>query len=187
MSLGATPTATVNQLRMKVCLAGESGVGKTSLIRRFVHDDFSDRYISTMGAKVSSRSFEVPIGNPARTYRVDMTVWDIMGAKGFRELLKEAYFFQAQGILAVCDITHMETLQELLGWHETVRAVSGWVPMVVLANKSDLPDRRITEGDLDSFCGPRGWSHMRTSAKTGQGVEEAFRTIAKLYLGAVAH
>lgn len=171
---------------MKLCLAGESGVGKSSVIRRFVRNEFEDRYISTMGAKVASKSFDLSVGSPEKDFHVDMTIWDVMGAKGFRELLKEAYFFQAQGILAVCDLTRRETLEDLLSWHDTVRAVSGWVPMVVLANKADMPNPEITARDLEAFCGPKKWPYLTTSAKTGQNVEEAFFKVARMYLDVVA-
>ncbi len=186
MPLDALTSAYLQQLRMKVCLVGESGVGKSSLIHRFVVDDFSDRYIITMGAKVSSKSFNLALSTPPREFKIDMTIWDIMGAKGFRELLKEAYFFQAQGVLAVCDVTRRDTLEELLGWQEAVRGVSGWVPMVVLANKTDLPNAEVAQRDLEVFCSPKGWPFVLTSAKTGHNVEEAFRTIARLYLESIA-
>src|SRR5438552_18183643 len=90
----------MQRIKTKVCLVGEAAVGKTSLIRRFVQDDFDDRYITTLGAKVSKREivFDMP---DRKQIQMDITIWDIMGEKGFRELLKEAYFYGANGILAV--------------------------------------------------------------------------------------
>src|SRR2546428_898478 len=87
------------KMKVKVCLVGEGAVGKTCLIRRFIQDQFDDRYISTLGAKVSKKEIKVDGANGGMD--VDMTIWDIMGEKGFRELLKEAYFHGAQGVLAV--------------------------------------------------------------------------------------
>src|SRR3972149_6589742 len=95
--------ATPKHVKAKICLVGDVAVGKTSLIKRFVHDQFEDRYISTLGAKVSKK--EIVIQGNGAAVDVDMTIWDIMGEKGFRELLKEAYFHGAQGVLAVCDVT----------------------------------------------------------------------------------
>src|SRR5437667_3537955 len=100
------------RIKTKVCLVGEAAVGKTSLIRRFVQDEFDDRYITTLGAKVSKR--EKAFETPDRTkIHMDMTVWDIMGEKGFRELLKDAYFYGANGIVAVADLTRRRTLDNL--------------------------------------------------------------------------
>src|SRR5438876_4269275 len=100
------------RMKVKVCLVGEHAVGKTSLIKRYVLNEYDDRYIVTLGAKVSKK--EVTLnpkgGDPVQ---MDMTIWDIMGSKGFRELLREAYFHGAQGILAVADITRYDTLEDL--------------------------------------------------------------------------
>src|SRR5436309_15882399 len=97
-------------IKAKVCLVGETAVGKTSLVKRFVLDAFDDRYVATVGTKVTKKT--VPVvwrGAPAR---MDLMVWDIMGEKGFRELLKEAYFHGAQGMLAVCDMRRKDTRSE---------------------------------------------------------------------------
>src|SRR2546426_415374 len=90
------------RMKVKVCLVGEHAVGKTSLIKRYVLNEYDDRYIVTLGAKVSKKELALnPKGGDA--IQMDMTIWDIMGSKGFRELLREAYFHGAQGILAVAD------------------------------------------------------------------------------------
>src|SRR5437899_7734359 len=137
------------KMKVKVCLVGEGAVGKTCLIRRFIHDQVDHRYVSTLGAKVSKK--EVVGGNPKADgeISIDMTMWDIMGEKGFRELLKEAYFHGAQGILAVCDITRKDTLHELNDWIAAVNRVTGNIPVQFLANKADLKDQaKVTESDV---------------------------------------
>ena len=167
------------KMKVKICLVGEGAVGKTCLIRRFVHDQFEDRYISTLGAKVSKK--EIAIQGNGSAVDVDMTIWDIMGEKGFRELLKEAYFHGAQGVLAVCDVTRMETLTDLEGWIAAVVKVTGNVPIEVLANKVDLKDERVvSDGDVQALAESHGASYLATSAKTGENVEEAFAALAKL-------
>src|SRR5204863_4259166 len=116
----ATPAVTgLKHIKAKVCLVGDVAVGKTSLIRRFVQDEFDDRYIATVGTKVTKKTVEVEWrGAPAM---LDMMVWDIMGEKGFRALLKEAYFHGANGVLAVCDLTRKHTLDDLADWVVVVR------------------------------------------------------------------
>src|SRR5437867_13114254 len=94
------------KMKVKICLVGEGAVGKTCLIRRFIQDQFDDRYISTLGAKVSKK--EIKIDGPTGGADIDMTIWDIIGEKGFRELLKEAYFHGDRGGLAVCDATRRQ-------------------------------------------------------------------------------
>src|SRR5256712_2100301 len=118
-------TMDVRRMKMKVCLVGEAAVGKTSLIRRFVLDDFDDKYIQTLGTKVSKKELQVPRPKGNDPLKVDMTIWDIMGQKGFRELLKEAYFYAARGILAVCEVTRPPTFADLAHWIEGVSSVTG--------------------------------------------------------------
>ena len=170
------------KMKVKVCLVGEGAVGKTCLIRRFVHDQFEDRYISTLGAKVSKK--ELTIDGAGGDIDVDMTIWDIMGEKGFRELLKEAYFHGAQGVLAVCDVTRGETLTDLDDWIAAVVKVTGNIPIALLANKVDLKDERVvSDDDVKKMAEAHRAPHLPTSAKTGENVEAAFATLAKLIAG----
>ena len=166
-------------MKVKVCLVGEGAVGKTCLIRRFIHDQFDDRYISTLGAKVSKK--EIAFDGPNGPISLDMTIWDIMGEKGFRELLKEAYFHGAQGVLAVCDLTRKETLDDLEGWVSAVIKVTGNIPIAFLGNKADLADERVvSQEDLEDAAKGHDAPALFTSAKTGENVEAAFASLAKL-------
>ena len=169
----------VQRMKVKVCLVGEGAVGKTALIRRFIHDQFDDRYISTLGAKVSKKELVVKNPKGDGELAVDMTIWDIMGEKGFRELLKEAYFHGAQGILAVCDVTRKDTLGELHDWIAAVHKVTGQIPIQFLANKVDLERQRvITEEDIQKVAEVHKSPFLLTSAKTGQNVEAGFHRLA---------
>ena len=112
-----------------------------------------------------------------------MTIWDIMGSKGFRELLREAYFHGAQAILAVCDITRYDTLEDLGSWVESVFRTVGEVPVVVAVNKADLPDQAAFGEDqvkhvAEEFEAP----HFYVSAKTGANVDAVFQQLGGLIL-----
>ena len=164
-------------IKAKISLVGETAVGKTSLVKRFVLDTFDDRYVATVGTKVTKKT--VPVvwrGAPAR---MDLMVWDIMGEKGFRALLKEAYFEGCQGVLAVCDVTRKDTLYDLNNWIQLTKKQVGNVPMVFLGNKADLRDRaEVTPEELARLGGIHSSPFYMTSAKTGDGVEDAFRAVA---------
>src|SRR5436305_8795969 len=112
----------MQRIKTKVCLVGEAAVGKTSLIRRFVQDDFDDRYITTLGAKVSKREivFDMP---DRKQIQMDITIWDIMGEKGFRDLLKEAFLHEAKAVEPVADLTRHRTLNDLDDWLDGVEQV----------------------------------------------------------------
>ncbi len=170
--------AATEKMKVKVCLVGEGAVGKTCLIRRFIHDEFDDRYISTLGAKVSKKEIVVDHGSGVE---VDMTIWDIMGEKGFRELLKEAYFHGAQGILAVCDVTRKDTLYDLHDWVKAVNKVTGDIPIHFLANKVDLEEQvSFDEKDLEKAAKKYTAPYIYTSAKTGENVQVAFEKLADM-------
>src|SRR5438128_7589241 len=172
------------RIKTKVCLVGEAAVGKTSLIRRFVQDEFDDRYITTLGAKVSKR--EMAFETPDRTkIHMDMTVWDIMGEKGFRDLLKEAFFHGAKGVVAVCDLTRYSTLKELDDWVQSVFNVVGEIPVVYAVNKIDLKDEvMILYGVKEIQQAVRAFEapYFYASAKTGENVEVLFRRLGTMVL-----
>jgi len=167
----------------KVCLAGDPGVGKTSLVRRFVSNTFEDRYVQTLGTRVSSRQFEVDDPErPSATVSVGVSVWDVMGDPGFRELLKEAYFSKMGALMLVADGTRLETVYLLPEWYEAVRSVSGDVPTVMLVNKADLAAVPRIEDAAADVCEPLGCRWLVTSAKDGANVEQAFRLVSQLYI-----
>ena len=164
-------------MKVKVCFIGDAGVGKTSLIKRYVLDVFDDRYIATIGTKVTKKIVDVE--EKEGQAKVMMLVWDIMGQKGFRELLREAYFFGAHGAIAVCDMTNKETLEELRYWIKALTDVAGDVPIVFAGNKADLENEQVVkELDLKDLASKYKSQAFLTSAKTGQNVEAMFKGLA---------
>ncbi len=158
---------------------GDHGVGKTSLIRRFVLDEFDDRYLTTLGTKVSKREILLPELAPPRGVVLDLLVWDIMGQGAFRELLRESYFYAARGVLAVLDVTRRETLESLGGWVNAVEHVVGKVPWVLAANKADLLGQAAFDPrDASDAAKAVRADIFPTSAKTGANVDAAFRHLS---------
>lgn len=170
-------------VKMKICMAGEAMVGKTSLIRRYVLEEYEDRYTATLGTKITKRT--VPVAHPrdGRPLEAQLILWDIMGTPTLRELLKEAYYHGAHGILGVADLTREETLRELDAWSRSIRTVAGSVPTYVVANKADLEGKaQLDRATIEAFCRDRGYPWSLTSAKTGAGVEEAFEGLVRTIL-----
>ncbi len=164
----------------KVCLIGTGGVGKTSLIKRFILDIFDDKYLKTLGTKVSKK--EITLEYPEKDLKVNLTmlVWDIMGQETFRNLLQDSYFYGAGGCLAVCDVTRTETLTVLEEWIESLARVAGKVPLILLGNKSDLnEDIKVDENMLKDFAEKYDAPYLYTSARSGANVEDAFSRLGK--------
>lgn len=172
-------------IKVKVCLVGESAVGKTSLIGRFVLDEFDDKYISTLGAKVSKKELQTVDEETNIVYKLVMMIWDIMGERHIRDLLREAFFAGAQGIIAVSDLTRYSTLRELDGWVQSVYEVVGAIPVVYAVNKVDLKDEVLLmfgEKEVEECASAFEAPHFYASAKTGENVKEIFETLGNSIL-----
>ena len=174
----ALPQSDPRRIKAKVCLVGDPSVGKSSLIRRFVLDQYEDHYLATIGTKVSKKEVGLSFAGFGESF-VELMVWDIMGQPGFRELLAEAYFYGADGILAVADITRRESLDRLPGWIDAVVRTRGQVPIVVVANKADLEGQAaFGVPETASVTRASGADIFLASAKTGANVEAVFHRLA---------
>ena len=170
--------------KSKVLLLGDGAVGKTSLIKRFVVDQFGDDYITTIGTKVTKK--ELTITDGGTTHLVALTIWDVLGQQGYSAVQTSA-FQGARGVLLIYDVTRSETRESLERyWIPRVREVIGSVASIVAGNKVDLADdRAAAQEDLEHLAGKYAMPHFLTSAKTGEKVEEAFTKLGKAGIGAV--
>jgi small GTP-binding protein len=160
-------------IQKKICLLGAFGVGKTSLVSQFVHSLFSDKYLTTLGVKIEKKS--VNLGSQ----QVDLILWDMHGEDDFQNV-NVSYLRGAAGYLLVVDGTRRATVQTAISLHEVAERTVGKVPFRLLLNKADLVnDWEVDENILTSL----GWPILRTSAKTGVGVEQAFEDLARATVG----
>lgn len=175
-------TKSQRTLKAKVSLAGEGRVGKTSLVKRFVLDQFDDIYLQTLGTKVMKKEVRVAMPSLRSDVLVELIIFDTMGQANFRSLFQEAYFYGAKAIIGVFDVTRPDTIRSLETWIEQIRANIGPVPAMVMANKCDLlgSDDSMTQEDVEHTCRLKGWTYHLTSARTGEGVEAAFQSLAKV-------
>ncbi|UCE73004.1 MAG: GTP-binding protein, partial [Methanomassiliicoccales archaeon] len=168
-------------LTLKVCFLGDSAVGKTSLIKRYVYDIFGDKYLMTMGTKVTKKNVEIVMPEYDKEFKLNFMIWDIIGDIHFRGLLHHSYLFGAAGALIVCDLTRRETLEGLTTWVESLHAEGdGNIPILFMVNKSDLTDdKKFDEADIERFSKIYNSPYLLTSAKTGANVEEAFKILGE--------
>lgn len=162
--------------KRKICMLGASGVGKTSLVTRFVHRIFSDTYRTTIGVTIEKKT--VSCGGR----ELDLVIWDLSGEDELQSVTL-SYARGASGFLVVMDGTRRATVDVGLRLKDAARAIAGDVPCVLVLNKADL----VATWELDEDTGEalrrrEPCALVETSAKTGLGVEEAFSTLARAML-----
>jgi small GTP-binding protein len=163
-------------LQKKICMLGSFAVGKTSLVRRFVESIYSDIYQTTVGVKIDKKNVQV------NGKEVSLVLWDIYGEDDYQKL-RWTYLRGASGYLLVADGTRKATLEKAVSLEQRVREEVGMIPFVFVINKSDLIRDWELDSALESQLAAQGWSILRSSAKTGEGVEEAFSLLTQKILG----
>jgi small GTP-binding protein len=163
-------------LQKKICMLGSFAVGKTSLVARYVHSIYSDVYHTTVGVKIDKKTVDVA------GETVMMMLWDLHGEDDFQKI-RLTYLRGAAGFLLVADGTRQATLAKALDLRKLGEEAAGNVPFILVLNKRDLvEDWEVEDRAIDELRSG-GWTVVLSSAKTGEGVEEAFSTLAARILG----
>lgn len=179
-------------VKKKIVMLGDSAVGKTSMIRRFVFDKFDDAYISTIGSKVTKKEMVIPKDGKKTDLR--FMIWDVLGRAGYTATHSRT-FAGVHGAILVCDMTRRETLKTLERyWIPLLFDVVEHVPLVFACNKNDLSDDCTFEQDDLVAIASRYNSGFKkelpanlttcfsTSAKTGDNIEGAFESLGHMVL-----
>jgi len=162
-------------IQKKICMLGSFGVGKTSLVARFVKGIFDAKYLSTVGVKIDKK--EMRIGDQD----VLLLLWDLAGEDS-RSQAQTSYLKGAAGYFLVCDGTWAESLVTAKSIHKRAVETVGDIPCMLIVNKSDLWDKwEISAPELEAMAA-EGWKVQVTSAKSGDGVEEMFMKLAEQIL-----
>jgi small GTP-binding protein len=169
----------VREVSKKICLIGDFAVGKTSLVHRFVYDRFDDKYISTIGVKVSRKVVMVPHDASHSVIKVSLLIWDLAGSQEFHSL-QSSYLRGTSGAILVCDLTRPATLDSIPRYIDSLQRVVDDAQLVVAGNKADLADQRcIAEEAVAQTASALNAPYYFTSAKEGNQVETLFRRMAK--------
>lgn len=162
-------------LQKKICMVGAFATGKTSLVSRFVNSIFSDKYQTTVGVKIDKKT--VNLGDK----ELNLILWDLYGEDEFQKV-RMSYLRGSSGYLLVVDATRHNTLEKALNLQKRVEETIGQVPFILVINKSDLADEwEISNSEIDELR-QKGWTVIKTSAKSGLGVEKTFQTLASRIL-----
>jgi small GTP-binding protein len=160
----------------KICLVGDFGVGKTSLIRRFVDRQFSDKYLSTVGVKISKKKVDL-----SEEKSVQLLIWDLEGHTKFKAIAP-SYLQGASGAIIAADVTRQETIDNCTERLQLFLSVNPKGIAIFALNKADLiePEKvQLLLENVKENQPERVIATYSTSAKTGENVDEMFHLISQ--------
>ena len=167
----------MSSFKLKILLTGAAAVGKTSLVQRFIKNRFAANYKLTVGVDILTKDVEFRPGEVAT-----LSIWDIGGQQRF-EFIRSTFYKGAAGALLVFDLTRDQTYQETRKWLAEIRQFAGEnIPFVLIGNKLDLIEDVgvvIDRDEARQFAESEGSIYLETSAKTGEGVDEAFTELTR--------
>ena len=164
----------------QILLIGDSSVGKTSLIQRYANGIFKEEYLATVGLDYYTKQEMI------NNLNVLVKLWDTAGQERFKALTPN-YFRNAEGVVLAYDVTNSESFENLKFWINSIKSNLGekniFIPIIIIGNKIDMEGMRdITKEDASKFAKENNYKYFETSAKTGQGVDEAIRDLVKQIL-----
>ena len=166
--------------RLKVCLLGETNVGKTSLVYRFVVNKFRENYKPTLGVNIIKKELDIK-----KYGSVSVIIWDLGGEDMFRTQ-RELFLEGSSGALVVYDLTERESFKKLDEWMESFRKIRGKQPLTLIGNKSDLSeDITVQTSEAEEYAEKNGMELIITSAKMGDNVESAFKALIRTILDTI--
>ena len=159
----------------KILIMGDTNVGKTSLLLRYTENDFSSEGIATLGVDVKNKYISI------EQKKIRLDIWDTAGQERFKGLAK-SYIKGGQGFVFVFSLTDKKSFTNLKNWINDVKTMSSTLyKMIVIGNKKDCENiKEVFEKDLKDFAEKFDVQVFEASAKTGEGVEEAFNALVKL-------
>ncbi len=164
-------------------MLGNAKVGKTSLLSRYVEDQFRESYFQTLGANFLVKEVDVKnitnhLDEEKNINSFNIYVWDICGQRD-KLFTTEYYFVQAVGALVVFDILNRESFEDLDFWINKLKELSGDVPFIIIGNKIDKEEKRmVSKEEGEELAEQYGVEYIETSAKSDENVDKAFEILA---------
>ena len=156
----------------KILTIGESGVGKTCILRRFVENKFLKNHLATIGIDFKTKTVNI------KNKEIKLKIWDTAGEELFRNITQQ-YYKGADGIVLVYDVTDEASYDKIKDWMDQIisNTTRDNIGLVLLGNKCDFEERAITEEQGKKLAEELKISYFETSALNGQGINEAFEQL----------
>ena len=160
---------------IQLLVIGDSSVGKTSLITRYTNGTFKEEYLATVGLDYYSKVEAI------NNQTINVKLWDTAGQERYKALTQN-YFRNAEGVLLTFDVTNTDSFNNLKDWIGSIKtnmeSKNIFLPLIIVGNKIDMEDsREINKEDADKFASDNNYKYFETSAKTGEGVDDAIRDL----------
>ena len=161
-------------ITFKILTIGESGVGKTCILRRFVENKFLKNRLATIGIDFKTKTLNI------NNQEIKLKIWDTAGQERFRNITTQ-YYKGADGIVLVYDVTDEASYEKIREWMEQIHSNTQKeeIGLVLLGNKCDMEPRNVTEDMGNKMAEELKTDYFETSALTGQGIKEAFEQLTK--------
>lgn len=168
------------QYLFKIMVIGEGAVGKTTLVNRYVTGTFERDYKTTIGSQFAVKLAHISPPDAEYATGIKLQAWDVAGQARFKAVRK-MYYSGAAGIIVVFDVTRRRSFTELSKWiEEADESIGGRVPILLVGNKTDLPDRAVPADEAKKWAEDNGFLYLESSAKTGEGVADMFTVLAEI-------
>ncbi|MGH2625806.1 MAG: Rab family GTPase [Anaerolineales bacterium] len=157
---------------LKVVVAGDGNVGKTSLIRRYCEGKFEASRVATIGVDFQTQTVDLPAG------KVKLSIWDMAGQDRF-QVVRAGFYRGSRASALVYDVTSVESLEHLKRWREEILQAVASQPLIVVGNKTDLR-RAVPREEAERLAAEMDALYVETSALNGEGVPAIFEGLARL-------
>ena len=166
----------MSEIRLKILLIGDTSVGKTALILKYIDKEFSDNHISTIGLEYKDKLIKI------NEKKIKLQIWDTSGQERYRSITK-SFYRNANALLFVFDVTNENSFNHIKDWLIETENSGKDFKKILVGNKIDLKDKRIVDKErMDNFAKKKNMKCFETSAKEGKNVDLIFKEITKLIL-----
>ena len=159
---------------ISISLYGESDVGKTCICYAFLGLEFLDEHLSTVGIEKNNAEIEIESGET-----IKLKIWDTAGQERFRSISFNS-LRKSNGCIVVFDLTEKSSFEKVTEWLKKIRENMPKIPIALFGNKNDLPNRKVTQEEIDELCKRENLIYFETSAKENKGIKEGFIKISTL-------
>ena len=162
---------------IKLLIVGDSCVGKSNFIYRFIENSFCEEYLATTGIDLKTVNMKI------KDKMIRVQLWDSAGQEKYRAITKNL-FLKVLGALVFYDITNENSFNNLKEWVKSIKEeCGGHMQMIIIGNKNDLEDKRVVKKDVaEAYAREQKIDYMETSSKTGENVQEAIISLCEKIL-----